>query len=142
MVSSGLGRDRPHVVAHAPTRTASRPVINWARVGVQHCHKCGRRISRQSIDEILRNWQKSLAANQLATEKWINENDPEGALGRALLASWHLAQFLVLVVMTGAALAWALIGRRDPIQTVFDMQDERGTRGAVSAPAAGGSAER
>jgi MFS family permease len=31
-----------------------------------------------------------------------------------------------IVGVLGAALAWFLIGRRDPIETVFDMQDERG----------------
>ena len=30
-----------------------------------------------------------------------------------------------VVAVIGAGLAWWLIGPRDPIQTVFDMQDER-----------------
>ena len=34
-----------------------------------------------------------------------------------------------IVGILGAVLAWFLIGRRDPIQTVFDMQDERAASG-------------
>ena len=30
-----------------------------------------------------------------------------------------------VVGIGGAMLAWILIGRRDPLETVFDMQDER-----------------
>jgi hypothetical protein len=44
-----------------------------------------------------------------------------------------------IVGVLGAALAWALIGRRDPIQTVFDMQDERGTGDEPAGSATGGS---
>ncbi len=42
-----------------------------------------------------------------------------------------------VVGVLGAALAWFLIGRRDPIQTVFDMQEERSREEA--SPAAGGA---
>jgi hypothetical protein len=41
-----------------------------------------------------------------------------------------------VVGVMGAALAWFLIGRRDPIQTVFDMQEER-SRGEASPAAEG-----
>jgi ABC-type sulfate transport system permease component len=30
-----------------------------------------------------------------------------------------------VVGVLGAALAWVLVGRRDPLRTVFDMRDER-----------------
>jgi hypothetical protein len=30
-----------------------------------------------------------------------------------------------VVGLIGAALAWVLVGQRDPLETVFDMQDER-----------------
>jgi MFS family permease len=42
------------------------------------------------------------------------------------------------VGLAGAAIAWFLTGRRDPLKTVFDMQDERGSEAsedvAVEAP--------
>jgi MFS family permease len=44
-----------------------------------------------------------------------------------------------VVGVLGAALAWFLIGRRDPIQTVFDMQDERIVDGQAADPSPGAS---
>ena len=41
-----------------------------------------------------------------------------------------------VVALIGAGLAWILIGRRDPMRTVFDMQDEREAGGQASAEAA------
>ncbi len=46
-----------------------------------------------------------------------------------------------IVGVVGAALAWFLIGRRDPIQTVFDMQDERAGVEQAPLPTGGGTAE-
>lgn len=43
-----------------------------------------------------------------------------------------------LVAALGAILAWILIGRRDPIKTVFDMQDEREKAAGEQAEPAGG----
>ena len=38
--------------------------VLFARIGVQHCHQCGRRISRQSIDEIVDRVLKELAGQK------------------------------------------------------------------------------
>ena len=45
-----------------------------------------------------------------------------------------------IVGVLGAALAWFLIGRRDPIQTVFDMQDERSGVDQAPLPTGGRAA--
>jgi MFS family permease len=42
-----------------------------------------------------------------------------------------------IIGIAGAGLAWILTGRRDPLQTVFDMQDERSTHRAVDPREAG-----
>jgi MFS family permease len=41
-----------------------------------------------------------------------------------------------VVGLVGAAVAWLLIGRRDPLETVFDMQDERDDDGVDAASTA------
>jgi len=39
-----------------------------------------------------------------------------------------------IVGIAGAALAWLLIGRRDPLRTVFDMRDEREASSELATP--------
>jgi excinuclease ABC subunit A len=39
--------------------------VLFARVGVQHCHQCGRKISRQSIDEILARVMEEMAGKRV-----------------------------------------------------------------------------
>lgn len=57
----------------------------WRAAGLELARNLnGSWYAQMPVDEILRNWQKSLAANKLAAEKWINANDPQGALRRAL----------------------------------------------------------
>lgn len=45
-----------------------------------------------------------------------------------------------VVGVLGAALAWFLIGRRDPMGTVFDMQDERATEAEPATPTSASAA--
>jgi hypothetical protein len=72
----------------------------------------------------------------------------QGALAGATpdKVGWYVSSYLngvqaVLLVsgivgVLGALLAWVLVGRRDPLVTVFDMKDERGTTGLPeTAPA-------
>lgn len=57
----------------------------WRAAGLELARNLnGSWYAQTPIDGILRNWQKSLATNQLAAEKWININDPQGALRRAI----------------------------------------------------------
>ena len=62
-----------------------------------------------------------------------------------MIDPWIYAAGAVIVGLlsgvVGAALAWFLIGRRDPIQTVFDMQDERAGVEQAPLPTGGGTAE-
>lgn len=57
----------------------------WRAAGLELARNLnGDWYAQTPIDQILRNWQKSLAENRLAAEQWINANDPQGALRRAL----------------------------------------------------------
>ena len=38
-----------------------------------------------------------------------------------------------VIGILGAILAWFLVGKRDPLHTVFDMQDERDTEPAAES---------
>lgn len=57
----------------------------WRAAGLELARNLnGDWYAQTPIDEILRNWQKSLAANKLAAEQWMNANDPQGALRQAI----------------------------------------------------------
>lgn len=87
-----------------------------------------------------------LALVSLGTPRWkeVYNASLEGAepiKGAAYSVAYMDGVIVALIIsgvvgIGGAILAWILIGRRDPIQTVFDMQDERDHD---ADPATGGS---
>jgi excinuclease ABC subunit A len=52
-ITQRTGGHNPRSTVATTTEIYDYLRVLFARVGVQHCHQCGRRISRQSIDEIL-----------------------------------------------------------------------------------------
>ena len=85
----------------------------------------------QDLEEATAAFQRILVA--LGTPGFGPAAEGTSMAERAAFASGYLDGIVVtllasgLLGLVGAALAWLLIGPRDPLRTVFDLQDERAT---------------